>query len=130
MNWKVIFTLSLFGLGMAAATISLIPSNVEFWFWLGTFLVSAVIIARRCPGAYFSHGFLVAIVNCVWVTGAHVLFADTYLANHKAEAMMMHNSPTGISVRAMMLVTGPVIGIISGLVLGLFSFVAAKVLKR
>ncbi|MBX2904660.1 MAG: hypothetical protein KF744_01390 [Taibaiella sp.] len=129
MNWKVIFALSLFGLGMAAATISLIPLNIEFWFWLCIFLFCAVVIAKRCTGAYFLHGFLVSLVNCIWVTGAHVLFADTYLANHKAEAMMMHNSPTGISVRAMMLIMGPVIGIISGLVLGLFAFVASKTVK-
>lgn len=130
MNWKVIFTLSLFGLGMAIATISLIPSNIEFWFWLGIFIFCAYTIAKRCSGAYFLHGFFVALLNCVWVTGAHVLFADTYLEYHKAEAAMMLNSPTGISVRAMMLVMGPVIGIISGLVLGLFSFIASKIVKR
>ena len=130
MNWKVIFTLSLFGLGMAIATVSLIPSNIEFWFWPGIFIFCAYTIARRCNGAYFLHGFLVALLNCVWVTGAHMLFADTYLAYHKTEAAMMLNSPTGMSARAMMLIMGPAIGIVSGMVLGLFSFIAGKVVRK
>jgi uncharacterized membrane protein len=32
--------------------------------------------------------------------------------------------------RIMMLITGPIIGIISGLILGLFSVIAAKLLKK
>lgn len=130
MNWKVIFSLSLLGLVMAIATISLIPSHLEFWFWLPVFLVSAAVIARQCKQAFFLHGFLVALLNCVWVTGAHIIFADSYLAFHKAEAAMMHNSPIGMSARMMMLVTGPIIGIASGLVLGLFAFIASKLQKK
>jgi len=72
MNWKLIFQLSLLGLLMAAGTISLIPSNMEFIFWLLIFIFAAFIFAKRLPGKYFLHGFLLGLANCVWVTGAHV----------------------------------------------------------
>jgi uncharacterized membrane protein len=38
--------------------------------------------------------------------------------------------PLPDSPRLMMLITGPVIGIISGLVLGLFAFIASKIFKK
>ena len=50
MNWKLIFQLSLFGLAMAIATVSLIPQNVEPIFWLVVVLLSAYLIAKKCTG--------------------------------------------------------------------------------
>lgn len=131
MNWKLIFGLSLFGLAMAFATISLIPENVEFAFWLVIFIICAYLIAKNAPGKYFLHGFCVSLVNCVWITGAHVLWCTTYLANHPNAAQMgqkMQIVPGHI--RWSMLVTGPFFGIAFGLVLGLFAFVASKIVKK
>jgi hypothetical protein len=127
MSWKLVVTLSLFGLAMGVATVFVIPSNVEPVFWLAIFLVCAWIIAKRAPGKYFLHGLCVSLVNSVWITAAHVIFFDTYLAHHAAEAKMMTSMPLG--GRAMMLVTGPVVGLVSGLVLGLFAFVAGKIVS-
>lgn len=127
MNWKLIFLLSLFGLAMGIATVFFIPSNIEPFFWLVIFLICAYIIAARAPGKYFLHGLLVSIVNSVWITAAHVLLFDRYVANHAREAAMMDSMP--ISLRLMMVVTGPIVGVVSGLVLGLFAFIASKLVK-
>lgn len=124
MNWKLILLLSLFGLAMGIATVFFIPSNIEPFFWLVIFPISAYIIAIQAPGKYFLHGLLVSIVNSVWITAAHVLLFDRYIANHAREAAMMESMP--ISPRLMMVVTGPLIGVVSGLVLGLFAFIASK----
>jgi uncharacterized membrane protein len=43
---------------------------------------------------------------------------------------MMATMPLPDSPRLMMLLTGPVVGIISGLILGLFAFVASKFVTR
>jgi thiamine transporter ThiT len=66
----------------------------------------------------------------VWITGAHIALADSYLARHPNEASMMAKMPMPDSPRLMMLMTGPVVGLVSGLVLGLFSFIAGKLVKR
>lgn len=131
MNIKLIFGLSIFGLFMAIATVFFIPSNVEPFCWLAIFLICAYLIAKNAPGKYFLHGFVTSLVNCVWITSAHILLFTQYAANHAQEMEMSNNM--GFLVghpRKMMLIMGPMIGIASGLVLGLFSFIASKIMKK
>ena len=126
MNWKLILQLSLFGLAMGAATISLVPTNVEPFFWLVILLFCGRMIAVRGNGKPFLHGLCLGLVNCVWVTGAHILFFETYLANHAREAAMMSSMPMPDSPRLMMAMTGPVVGVVSGVVIGVVAMVFAR----
>ena len=128
MNWKLIAQLSVFGLVMGVLTVFLIPSTVEPFFWLVVFVVSSWLIATRCTGAYFGHGLLTGIANSVWVTSAHVLLFRQYVARHPAELASMTSMPLALShhPRLLMAAIGPVIGVISGIVLGLFAVVAHK----
>src|SRR5262249_48416971 len=114
LDGKLILTLSMFGLAMGIATVFVIPSNIEPVLWLAIFGVCAYVIAKKAPGRPFLHGFLVSLVNCVWITGAHIALVDSYLSRHPNEAAMMAKMPMPDSPRLMMLLTGPVIGIISG----------------
>jgi hypothetical protein len=129
MNWKLIFGLSLFGLAMGIGTVFVIPSNIEPIFWLVIFLICAFLIARSRPTGHFLHGLMVGIVNSVWVTSAHVLLFNSYVAHHPKEMAMMSSMPLPTSPRLMMAITGPIIGVISGCILGLFAFVAGKLVK-
>ena len=130
MNWKLSLKLSMFGLAMAIATVYFIPSNIEPLFWLLIFLTCAYIIAKNCTSGYFITGFVTSLFNCVWITSAHVLLYSTYIANHPQEAAMAANMPMPTHPRLMMLLMGPVVGIVSGLVLGLFAFIASKIVKK
>jgi hypothetical protein len=131
MNWKLIFQLSVFGLIMAFATVFLIPERFEFVFWIAIFIFSAYIIAQRVRGKYFLHGFLLSLVNCVWITGAHIIFYSTYIANHPNMTKWAVQHPfLPEHPRLAMLIMGPVVGIICGLILGLFSFIASLIVKR
>jgi hypothetical protein len=120
----------MFGLAMGIATAFVIPSSIEPFFWLAIFAVCAYLVARRAPGKRFLHGFLVSIVNSVWITAAHIALFDSYLPRHPDEAAMMTKMPMPDSPRLMMLMTGPLVGIGSGLVLGLICFVAGKIVGR
>src|SRR3978361_1505641 len=127
MNWKIIIQLSVFGLIMSVATVFLIPEMIEPAFWIAIFLFSAYVIAKACREKYFLHGFLVSLANCMWITAAHMIFYTTYIANHPSVAKMAEGHPILPShPRLAMLITGPVFGIASGLVLGLFAFIASK----
>lgn len=130
MNWHLIFRLSIFGLIMAIATVYVIPSNIEPIFWLAIFIVCAYLIAKNCTEKYFLNGLLVSLCNAVWITSAHILLYDTYIAKHAQEAAVMTKMQISFSPKLMMLITGPVIGIVSGLILGLFAFIASKVFKN
>jgi uncharacterized membrane protein len=111
---------------MGLATVFLIPSTIEPLFWLVIFGICAYVLAIRRTGRLFLHGVLVSIVNSVWITASHVLLFDRYVANHPQEAAMMTSVP--VSPKLMMVLTGPAVGLVSGLVLGLFAVVAAKLL--
>jgi hypothetical protein len=130
MNWKLILQLSLFGLAMGLATVFFIPSNVEPLGWLVIFVICAYLIATRAGGKPFLHGLALGVANSVWVTACHVLLFDQYIVNHPREAAMMATMPMPDSPRLMMTLTGPVVGVISGIVLGLFALVASKLTSR
>lgn len=130
MNWKLIFQLSLFGLVMAITTVFWISSTIEPAFWLVIFLVCAYVIAKRAPGKYFLHGFMVAMVNCVWITSAHAALFSIYIANHPEMAEMSAKMPLPEYPRLMVIMTGPVFGAVSGLLLGLFAFIAGKLFNK
>lgn len=126
MDWKLVLALSSFGAAMAVATVFVIPANVEPAFWVAIFVACAVIIAKRRDSKHFLYGLCVSLVNSVWITALHVAFFDTYVASHPREAAM---SASMSSPRLMMLVMGPVVGLVSGCVLGLFAFVASRFIK-
>jgi amino acid permease len=130
MNYRLIFRLSLFGLAMAIATVFWISSNVEPFFWLVIFSICAYTIALKSSRRYFLTGFWVSIANCIWITAAHLIFFQTYITNHPQEADMLSKMPAPDSPRVMMLLMGPVIGILSGLVLGLFAYIASRILQK
>jgi hypothetical protein len=126
MNWRVIVSLSAFGVAMGLATISLIPSNVEPLFWLVIFVICAYVIARRVASKFFLHGLVLSLVNSIWITASHVAFFDTYIANHPQEASMTASMPFSSHPRVLMLVIGPAIGAVTGVILGLFCLVASR----
>lgn len=130
MNWKLIFQLSLFGLAMALATVYVVPSKLEPVLWLPIFVICAALIARHAPGRPFLHGLALGVVNSLWITAAHVLLFETYVAHHGGEAAMMKNLPAGVSPRLLMACVGPIIGVVSGAVIGLFALIAARIVKR
>jgi hypothetical protein len=130
MNWKLIGKLSLFGLAMGLGTVFLISSTVEPLFWIIIFLISAYLIARQAGRRYFLHGVLTGLANSVWVTASHILLFDRYIARHPHEAAMMATMPRPDSPRLMMALVGPLIGLISGVIIGLFAVIAAQALLR
>lgn len=131
MNWKLIFGLSFFELFMAIGTVYFIPSNIEPFCWLPIFLICAYFVAKMASGKFFLHGFCISLVNCIWITGAHILLFTTYIAKHAQELEMSNKMPIlNGHPRQQMLIMGPIVGIISGLVLGLFCFIASKMVKK
>lgn len=130
MNWKLVFQLSLFGLAMAVGTVFFIPSSVEPLAWLVIFLLCAFVVARSGQRRLFLSGVAIGIVNSFWVTAAHILFLAPYLSRHPKEAAMMNSMPMPDSPRLMMALTGPVVGVVSGVIIGLLCVLAGKVLRR
>src|SRR5689334_19124540 len=132
MNWKLILLLSLAGVAMALESVFLPSSRVESLIWPVVFIVYAFVIARRAPGLYFLHGFLVGFTNWVWVAAAHVVLRDAYVATHAKEiatlqATALPGAPPAVAagIRAWLASGIPVPGL-SGLVIGLLAWIASR----
>jgi hypothetical protein len=131
MSWKLILGLSMFGLAMAIGTVYVISGRLGGPLWLAIFVICAVAIARRAPGRFFLHGFLVGLTNWMWVAGAHVMLIDTYRARHPIESIAMPTLPSLLApvVRLMRRFELPIPGA-SGLIIGLLSWIASKIPAR
>jgi hypothetical protein len=129
MNWKLILQLSLFGLAMAISTVYWIPSSLEPIFWIAIFIICAYLIATKCTGQFFLHGLFVSLVNSIWITVIHVLLFKDYKMHHADEVEMMRSLPVP-GIENPDVIYGSVDRFISGLVLGLFAFIASKIWKN
>lgn len=130
MNWRLIFMLSLFGLAMAIATIWWVPMNVEYILWPIIFIICAYFIAKGCTEKYFLNGFMIGIFNCVWITAAHAIWFHDYMASHPG---MQNMQMTGYMIehpRRAMVIFGPLVGIGSGIIIGLLCWIASMIMKK
>jgi len=123
MNWKLIFALSVFGLAMAVASLFGL-GMLEPLLWLAIFIIYAWLIATRATGKYFLHGFLVSVVNSIWI---HALFFSVYAKNNP---QFVQGVPPGMNPRVLMIIMGPLVGAVFGVIAGLFAFIASKVFKK
>lgn len=131
MNLKLLLQLSLFGLIMAFATVSLIPEKYEWIFWLVIFVFCAYVIAKVGTGKYFLHGLVLSVFNSVWITAVHLFCFNSYTAHHPDMAAMSNNMGYFTThPRMLMLVLGLPFGVAFGIILGLFTFVASKIVKH
>jgi len=82
MNWRLIFALSLFGVVMAVAGLFGLTRGTEPLLWLVIFIIYAICIAQYAGGKYFLHGFLVSLLNGVWIAIIHFAFFPMFLRNN------------------------------------------------
>jgi hypothetical protein len=132
MNWKLILLLSLLGLALALLSVYTLSPISEFVVWIVVTIISAVVIGKYAPDKYFLHGFVLAIVNTFWVTVTQVTLFYTYIATHPEYIQMTERLPAALAdhPRRLIIYRSPVIAILSGLLVGLFSWIAGKVMNR
>ena len=130
MNWKLIFALSLFGVAMGIASLFGLTGHIEPLLWIVIFVFYAWWIAKHCSGKYFLHGFLVSVLNGVWISLIHSALFETYIRNNPEMTAGFQNLPKSINPRLLVLIIGPIIGVLTGVIAGLFAWVAAKLFNR
>ena len=127
MNWGLLLRLSAFGAVMAIATINFLPQTFEYIVWPFIFAFCAYAIAKNCEDRLFIHGFMLSIINCIYIVAIHTAFFDMYAAAHNG---WISSLPPGLNPRAMSAAYGVVAGIVSGIVLGIFCVLANRMLKK
>ena len=104
-------------------------SRIEPILWLVIFIIYAVIIALRTTEKRFGHAFLVSILNGFWIAIIHSVFFATYMENNPDMADSYTDFPSFVPPRVMMLIAGPVIGVLTGLIAGFFAWRVGRLIK-
>jgi len=126
MNWKLILALSLFGLVIAVASLF----GLGFMgptLWLFIVGLCACFIAALAPGKYFLHGFLVNILSMFWIFAIHACYLLEVSQN---KPVMVEILPGGRSPQVENLLLGLAAAGVTGVIGGLFAFVASLILKK
>ncbi|MGH9778755.1 MAG: hypothetical protein ACRD5I_10135 [Candidatus Acidiferrales bacterium] len=130
MNWKLILSLSGFGVLMGVLSVLGLVSRVEGWLWLAIGVFCAGWMGTQLPERRFWHGFLVGLIGGGAAPAIQALFFSTYVANNPEFNQAAAQLPPGISPIILTLVTIPLGGLLSGVVLGLLTMLAGKILYR
>jgi ABC-type iron transport system FetAB permease component len=130
MNWKLIIIFSGFGLVMGIASVLGFTRGVEGFLWLAIAIFCAAWISAKVSAKYFLNGFWIGLIAGVISPLTQFIFFPIYLANNPESAEAFNQIPAGLNARYFILVTAPFIGVIIGVVLGVFSWGANQIRSR
>jgi uncharacterized membrane protein YfcA len=128
-DWKLIALLSPSGLVMGWMGVRGFTGDMEPYLWLLFAVIAALVLGRNVPHRLFAHAFIIGFSWGVLNGWCQSAFFYEYLLNNPAYADDFSTDKYPIDARYFPLLTGPVIGVVTGFVLYLFSFVVKKVLK-
>ena len=126
MNWGIILLLSSFGLVMGLLSIKGYTQKLEPFLWLLFAIVTTLILSKNIDNKTFMHALLIGLFWGVLNGITQSAFFDQYLANNTNLQERFKQSSV-IKPRYFVLMTGPVIGLITGLVLGGLTFLFKKI---
>ena len=126
MKWRLITALSGLGLLMGFASVAGFSGGREGVAWLVIAAISAFVLSRSVPHAAFRHGFVAGLIGGIPAPLTQVALFPTYLANNPEMATKFQQVPGGMSARGFVLAITPIIGVGSGLVLGVLALAASR----
>lgn len=117
MNWLLILLLSSFGFIMGILGVKGFTQKIEPFLWLCFGIVVALVLSKNIAYKPFVHALLIGLGWGIANGLIQASYFDSYLANNP---LLQKNFEkiTFIQPRYFPLITGPVIGLITGLVLG------------
>jgi len=130
MNWKLIFSLTLFGVAIAFAGVLRLPGRIEAYIWLLVFVIYAVVIVRMTTGKYFLEALVICTINGVWIGIIHAIFISRYLSIHPVMRQIYRMMPLSHHRRLLTVIIEPMIGVLMGTVAGLIAHAFGKIIKK
>ncbi len=122
MNWRLLVYLSFFGLAMALATVSFIPTNFELVLWIFVIGFSAYSVGKNCPEQTFMNGFILGIINTIYCVAFRIGFFQTYSSAHPE----LTNRFQDLSPMMVVSAYTVIVGIVLALLIGFSSSFVAK----
>jgi hypothetical protein len=126
MNWTVIILLSSFGLAMGLLSIKGYTQKVEPFLWLLFGVIASLVLSKNVDNKTFLHALIIGLFWGMLNGITQSAFFDQYLANNTNLKERFKQS-SFMRPRYFVLVTGPIIGLITGLVLGGLTLLLKKI---
>lgn len=130
MRWKKVLSWSCSGVFMGLASIMGWTQGLELVLWIAIYVACAMAVGRTVPERHFQHGAIIGLLMGGLASGLQALFFDTYAANDPKILEQTQELPGGISPRAFFFMLAPLSAVVSGLMLGLLTWGAGKLLSR
>ena len=130
MNWQLILSLSLLGVVVGLVSVSGLMGSQIWLLWLCVAAFCAWQFARKTRRYLFLHGFYLGIFVGVCASWVQAIFLPTYVSNNPRMAETFNNLPQTMHPAYVLLIMGPIIGAVSGIVIGLFAIIAGKITGR
>ena len=128
MNWKTILLLSLFAILMGFLSVFGIIPDFEWLMWLVIAIVSGYVLNKQTKKLLFTHAVVTGIIMGVFNAVIQSVLFDTYLLTDP-QIEGLSQWPTTIEPQYFLLIAGPFIGIVYGLLIGLFALIIEKISK-
>jgi hypothetical protein len=130
MNWRLILSLSLLGIVFGIASVFGFTSGREWLAWLCIGVYAGWKFSRRSRDELFLHGFYLGILTGCFSSVIQALFVSTYLANNPRMVEALNALPQGLHPAAVVLIMGPIIGTVSGVVFGVLAVIIGRFVRR
>lgn len=116
MNWTLIILLSLFGAIMGFLSVKGYTGKLEPVLWILFGIISSLVLSKNVENKVFMHALLIGLFWGVLNAIIQSSFFEQYLTNNPS-IQDRFKSTGSIKPQLFVLITGPVIGLITGLVL-------------
>ena len=125
MDWKIIALMSAIGLIMGLLSVKGFTQKIEPVLWLLFSIATSLIVSKNIDGKLFLHGLLIGTAWGIFNGMIQSAFYEIYLSNNPSLQQKFQKN-SFIQPRYFVLVTAPVIGLITGLILGGLSLLLRK----
>ena len=125
MDWKIIVILSVIGLLMGLLSVKGFTQKIEPVLWLLFGIATSLILSKNIEQKTFLHGLLIGIAWGIYNGAIQCAFFDIYFTNNPSIQQNFQKN-SFIQPRYFVLLTGPIIGLITGLILGGLSLLLKK----
>lgn len=126
MNWKLIFSLSLFGTLMGGASVLGLTRGIEWLLWFIIALICAFLLLRSLHARHFRSALLIGLFASTLNGLFQSILLNTYLSNNPQVAGGFEQLPGALNARVFVLISSVVIGAIYGAIIGLFTVLGKK----
>jgi hypothetical protein len=125
MDWKVIIILSAIGLIMGLLSVKGFTQKLEPFLWLLFGIATSLVLSKNIDQKTFLHGLLIGLAWGIINGLTQSVFFDTYITNNPSMQQNLQKA-TFVQPRYFVLVTAPIVGLVTGLVLGGLSLLLKK----